>query len=286
MERYGAVEIGGTKTDVAVGASPGDLTQPHRIPTTSPGETLEAVVRYFSERDVQAIGVASFGPLDLDPSSDGFGRMLATPKPNWTGVDVHGFLADGTGLPVFLDTDVNGAALGEGRWGACVGMNGYAYMTVGTGIGVGVVVNGSLIHGERHPEAGHVVVSRIGGDSYEGNCPYHGDCLEGMAAGPALEARFGPPDTWAGRAGVVEIATGYVAQGMRSLVYTVAPERIVVGGGVSSLPYFHDRLRAELGRILAGYPREPDLDLLVSRPGLGPLSGLAGALVMAGAGST
>ncbi len=284
MTRYGAVEIGGTKTDVAIGSSPADLSDPHRIETTTPDETLGAVVEYLSQHDVKAVGVASFGPLDLDPSSDTFGRMLATPKPHWTGAEVHEYLQDGTGVPVFLDTDVNGAALGEGRWGATTGLSDHAYMTVGTGIGVGVVVNGHLIHGARHPEAGHVVVSRVEDDLYAGKCPYHADCLEGMAAGPALEARFGRPEAWASNSKVVELAAHYVAQGLRDLVYTVAPERIVVGGGVSSLPSFHERLRHDLGELLGGYPGEPDLDLLVSKPGLGPLSGLVGALIVAESG--
>ena len=281
MTRYGAVEIGGTKTDVAFGSSAENLSTPHRISTTTPGETLSAVAKFLASHEVAAIGVASFGPLDLDPSSPGYGRILATPKPNWTGVSVLEAIQTANGVPVRLDTDVNGAALGEGRWGATRGMSNYAYITVGTGIGAGVVVDGRVISGVRHPEAGHVVVSRREGDVYRGNCPYHGDCLEGMANGPALEARFGRPGTWAGNAAVLDVVTHYLAQGLRDLVYTVSPERMIIGGGVSRIPYFHERLRGTLDQLLADYPAEPDLELLVSKPGLGQLSGLAGGLVLA-----
>lgn len=281
MALYGAVELGGTKTDMAVGTSPDDLSEPHRVPTTTPEETLESIADFFGTRELDAIGVASFGPLDLDPDSAAFGTILATPKPGWARTELFDSIRSATGVPVALDTDVNGAALGEGRWGSAQGLSNYAYMTVGTGIGAGIVVEGSLVHGDRHPEAGHVVISRRDGDEHPGSCPYHGDCLEGMASGPALEARFGRPETWAGNDSVADLVTDYVGQGLRDLVYTVAPDRIVVGGGVSTMPHFHDRLRGHLERLLSGYPTEPDLDLLVAKPGLGPLSGLAGGLILA-----
>ncbi|MFZ0014258.1 MAG: ROK family protein [Acidimicrobiia bacterium] len=281
MTLYGAVEMGGTKTDIAVGKSPGDMSAPHRVPTTTPDETLAAVTDFFSDHDVKAIGVASFGPLDLDPDSKRFGAMLATPKPHWSGAQIYRVLSEATQVPIRLETDVNGAAIGEGRWGAAVGMSDYVYMTVGTGIGAGIIAGGRTLRGAHHPEAGHIVVGRLPGDGYSGHCPYHSDCLEGMASGPALEARFGHPDTWAGNDSVVDLVSGYVAQGMRNLVYTVSPERIIVGGGVADLPWFHERIRERLDALLGDYPDEPDLDLLVSKPGLGSLSGLAGGLALA-----
>ena len=281
MALYGAVEMGGTKTDVAVGTSLEDLSDPFRIPTTDPGSTLEQIIEFLSPHEVDAIGVASFGPLMLDRDSPRFGTMLFTPKPGWAGTPVFDRLSAGLAVPMALDTDVNGAAIGEGRWGATSGMVNHVYVTVGTGIGAGIVVNGTTIGGERHPEMGHIVVSRLPGDAHPGTCPYHGECLEGMAAGPALEARFGNPETWPGNDQVLEVAVHYIAQGMANLVYTVAPERIVVGGGVSGLPGLHDRLRTHLGGLLAGYPEMADLDLLISKPGLGERSGLAGALLMA-----
>lgn len=281
MVLYGAVEMGGTKTDLAVGTSFEDLSEPHRIPTSEPDSTLSEIAGFFAEQEVVSVGVASFGPMNLDKSSSRYGTMLFTPKPGWTGTAVHERLHSSLGVPVVLDTDVNGAAIGEGRWGAAQGMDNYAYVTVGTGVGGGIVVHGERLGGARHPEVGHIVVSRLDGDRHEGSCPYHGACLEGMAAGPALESRFGRPEVWPGNDQVLRVAVHYLAQGLLSLVYTVGPERIIVGGGVSHLPGLHDRLRERLNALLAGYPETPDLDLLVSKPGLGDRSGLAGALLLA-----
>lgn len=283
MSVFGAVELGGTKTDMAFGSNPDDLSEPHRVATTTPGETLGAVIDYFTSNPVSAIGVASFGPLDLDRTGGAFGTMMATPKPGWTAQPVLATLREALGVPMAIDTDVNGAALGEGRWGAAQGMASFAYVTVGTGIGAGVVVDGKPISSPRHPEAGHIAVRRLDDDTHPGSCPYHHDCLEGMAAGPALEARFGSPDTWAGNDTVLETATHYVAQAMIALLYVAAPERIVVGGGVSALPGFHPRLRNKVEGLVANYPEPPDLDLLISPPGLAGLSGLAGGLVLAAA---
>lgn len=284
MTLLGAVEMGGTTTNVAVGTSLDDLSPTHRIATTGPDETLGAVVEFLAGHDLAAVGAASFGPLELNRSSPRFGTMLFTPKPGWSGTPVYQHLHSRLGVPVVVDTDVNGAAVGEGHWGAAQGMANHAYVTVGTGIGAGIVIEGNLLHGEGHPELGHVTVRRLPGDQHQGSCPYHGDCLEGMAAGPALEARFGRPGTWAGNDQVVGTAAGYLAQGLLNLVYTTAPERIVVGGGVSRLPGLHERLRDRLGPMLAGYPRMPDLDLLVSPPGLGDRSALAGGLILAARG--
>lgn len=284
VTRYGAVEMGGTKTDLAAGTTLEDLTGPERIPTTDPDETLGRIFEFFTRHPVTAVGVASFGPLNLDRTSPRYGTIRFTPKPGWSGVRLHQRLSEGLGVPVTIDTDVNGAALGEGTHGAARGMTDFAYVTVGTGIGAGVMVRGAAIGGERHPEMGHVPVRRHPDDRHPGSCPYHGDCLEGMAAGPALEARFGRPDTWAGDDAVTELAVHYLAQGMVDIVYTVAPERIVVGGGVSRLPMFHERLRDRVGALLAGYPTSPDLDLLISKPGLGNRSGLVGALLLASPG--
>ena len=284
MVLYGAVEMGGTKTDLAVGTSFADMSDRHRFPTSDPDSTIDQIAGFFANHEVDSIGVASFGPIDLDRSSSRYGTMLFTPKPGWTGTPIHERLQSQTGVPIVLDTDVNGAAVGEGRWGAAQGMDNFAYVTVGTGIGAGVVVHNKTIGGVRHPEMGHIAVSPMDGDRHQGSCPYHGGCLEGMAAGPALESRFGRPETWAGNDEVVTLAVHYVAQGLLNLVYTVGPERIIVGGGVSGLPGLHDRLRDRLNVLLAGYPETPDLDLLVSKPGLGDRSGLAGALVLAASG--
>ena len=281
MQLYGAVEIGGTKTVVAVGSTFADMSDPVRMTTSDPDSTLGDVIDFFSDYDLQSVGVASFGPLNLDRSSSGYGEMMSTPKPGWGGAPLLQRLQDELGIPVHLDTDVNGAAVGEGRWGAAQGLSNYSYVTVGTGIGAGIVVGGKAVGGKRHPEMGHIVVSRLDGDRHEGSCPFHGDCLEGMAAGPALEARFGRPDIWPGNEQILRLAVHYLSQGMLNLVYIAGPERIIVGGGVSRLPRLHESLRERLGALIAKYPEIPDLDLLISRPQLDERSGLAGAFLLA-----
>lgn len=281
MTVYGAVEMGGTKIDMTVGTDITDMAEPVRIPTRDPDTTLAEIISFFAPRGVSAVGVASFGPLQLDRTRPRFGTVLFTPKPGWSGVAITDRLSADLEIPVVIDTDVNGAALGEGRWGATQGMTHHVYVTVGTGVGAGIVVSGQLIGGRNHPEFGHIAVNRRGDDRHEGSCPYHGACLEGMAAGPSLQARFGRWETWAGNDLVLDTATHYLAQGMVGLVYTVSPERIVVGGGVSKTPGFHERLRERLETALAGYPETFDLDLLIAKPGLGDGSGLAGALLLA-----
>lgn len=262
-----------------MGNHPRDLV-PHRIDTTTPEATLDAICSYFEGKTIHALGVASFGPLDLDPSSRGYGSIVSTPKPGWSGTGIRSTLSQRLGVPVEIHTDVVGAALGEGRWGAANDCDHYAYVTVGTGVGVGIVVDGAVLGGSRHPELGHIPVRRRDGDDYPGRCPFHGGCLEGMASGPALEERFGPPhdrdeDTAA------RTSAHYVAQVVATLIYTYAPERIVVGGGVGSGARFHEELGTAASSLLAGYPVAEDLETVVVAPGLGGLSGLAGGLILA-----
>lgn len=279
MVRYAGVEIGGTKTDVVFGTSMRDMSTPVRIPTSSPDRTLAEIAGVIGSQDVTAVGIACFGPLDRE-----LGAIGDTPKPGWSGAAVRATIERECSIPVTIDLDVNGSAMGEGRWGAAVGLDDYVYVTVGTGIGAGVIVGGEPIgRSARHPEAGHIVVERHPEDTYEGHCPFHADCLEGMASGPALEDRFGPPSSWTSREDqIVAVAVHYLAQGMRDLIYTVAPEMIVVGGGVSRLPAFHDRLKRRTVEAIGGYPKGADPEWIIVPPGLGDLSGLAGALVLAG----
>ncbi len=286
MTRFGAVEIGGTKTLVAAAESVEDLSRYRTIPTTQPDQTLDEVIAELEPADVEAVGVASFGPVELRRGHSRYGHITATPKPHWTGTPVVQRFAERLGVPVGFDNDVNGAALGEGRWGAAQGLGGFAYLTIGTGIGGGVVVAGSPLHGAPHPELGHVVVRRHPDDDHRGSCPFHEDCLEGLAAGPAIEARFGRPGSELSGTEVdqaVELIAFYLAQGLRNLVYSVAPERLIVGGGLSKLPGFHEATRANLLAELAGYPSEEAhlSPKFVVPPGLGDLSGLAGALILA-----
>ncbi len=286
VKRFGAIEIGGTKTLVAAAESVDDLADHRRIPTTTPDETLEEVIGELESAGVDAVGVASFGPVELRPGHPRYGYITSTPKPDWSDTPVVQIFVERLGVPVGFDVDVNGAALGEGRWGAAAGMDDFAYITVGTGIGGGVVVAGSPVHGAPHPEVGHVVVRRHPDDDYPGSCPFHGDCLEGLAAGPAVEARFGRPGNELSGSEIeqaVELVTFYLAQGFRNLVYAVAPARLVVGGGISKMHGFHETVRGSLTAELAGYPYEeahlaPEF---VVPPDLGDMSGLAGALILA-----
>jgi fructokinase len=285
MTEIGAVELGGTKTLVAVGSPAGELGEVRQIVTGDGESTLDTVAGALSGGGLSAIGVAAFGPLELRPGHPLFGRVLSTPKAGWSGTDVVGHLTDRLGLPIAIDTDVNAAAVGEGRLGAAAGLANHVYITAGTGIGVGIVVDHRVHRGLSHPEAGHMVVNRHPSDDHQGSCPFHGDCLEGMASGPAVAARFGT-DAYLLRGSAadeaVDLVTFYLAQGLRNLVYTLAPERFVIGGGLSKMEGFHRRVRAHLDGQLAGYGaiEEYGSSGFVVEPGLGDRSGLTGALLL------
>ena len=283
MSLYGAVEIGGTKTLVATGTTATDLSEPFRIATTDPKTTLDAVVRHLSDVPIDAVGVASFGPIELRPGHPAFGRITNTPKAQWGNADVLGVITDSLDLPAGIDTDVNGAARGEGRWGAAVNLSDFVYVTIGTGIGGGAVAGGRTIGGLSHPELGHMTVEAHPEDDYPGRCPYHGNCLEGMTSGPALEDRYGPYASWGEGTGALELAVYYVAQGLRNLVYILAPQRVIVGGGVARIEGFHTVLGSALVDQLAGYPPVSDYESpgFVVAPGLGDRSSLAGGLILA-----
>jgi fructokinase len=289
--RLGAVEVGGTKVVCLVGSSPDDIVAQAQIPTEEPIRTLAAVVAFF-QREVAsggplaAVGIASFGPVELRRSHPRYGFIRTTPKPGWSGIDILGPVQRALGVPMGFDTDVNGAALGEGRWGAARGLDTFVYLTVGTGVGAGAVVGGRVMHGLGHPEMGHLTVSRQPGDNFAGTCPFHGDCLEGMASGVALAARWGrPAERIAGDQlrVVVKLEAAYLAAGLRAIVYALAPQRIVIGGGVAALPGLFPLLRAHLSTALGGYPGLPEhaADDFVVPATLGSLAGPAGALVLA-----
>jgi fructokinase len=286
--RVGAVEAGGTKFVCLLGSSPDDVVARTRIPTgDDPARTLAAVVDFFAEHPAPAaVGIASFGPVELRPDHPHYGYITSTPKPGWRDVDLVGPIRSALGVPVGFDTDVAGAALGEGRWGAAQGLGTFVYMTVGTGIGAAAVVGGRLAVGLGHAEMGHISVPRQPGDTYPGGCPYHGDCLEGMAAGGAIAARFGRPAEQLDGADLkqaVEWEAGYLAAGLRTIVYTLFPERVVIGGSVPQLPGLFPLVRSTLRDMLAGYGALPEHDeeSFVAPAGLGGLAGPAGALVLA-----
>lgn len=282
---YGTIETGGTKTSCAVGSTPTDLETLVTFPTTTPTETLERIIQHLSGRGLDAVGISSFGPVELRRHQPDYGHVTTTPKEGWSHTDVVGPIMEALAVPIGFDTDVNGAALGEGRWGAGRGLSSFVYVTIGTGIGGGALVEGKPLHGLIHPEMGHMIIRRHPEDVFPGSCHLHGDCLEGLAAGPAVGERFGidaadlEGDDLA-RAVVLEAF--YLAQLVRNLVYVLAPEQVILGGGVSEMPGLIEQTRANLEHELAGYPGLPEHRAgFIVPPGLGPLSGLAGGLILA-----
>lgn len=287
---FAAIEAGGTKFRVAISEGR-KVVADTTIPTTTPDETLGASIDFILAGGVEAVGIACFGPLDLDPSSSSYGSITATPKPNWSGVSVLGRVRDALGVPAAIDVDVGGAALGEWTWGAARGLSSFIYLTIGTGIGGGVFVDGKVHHGMGHPELGHITVERVRGDDYQGHCPFHGACLEGLAAGPAIQGRWGQPGReLADRAAVWDLEATYLAQALRTYTYVVAPQRIVIGGGVMQHPDLLGLVRSKLEQQLNGYAtstiRSGPLDNYVVAPAFGQDAGLIGAIALAMRAST
>lgn len=289
---YGGIEAGGTKFVCMVSAGPDQVVEEKRFPTTRPDETIRQAISFFTpytrRRELAAVGIASFGPLDLNPVSPTYGYITTTPKPDWNHVDLHGCVAQALDLPVAFDTDVNAAAFGEHYWiAANNALDPFVYITVGTGIGMGVLVNGLPVHGLVHTEAGHFVIphDRLK-DPFPGICPYHGDCLEGLASGPAMNSRWGRnaedlPDShpaW-------ELEAEYIANALINLTYAYSPQRIVLGGGVSQHAGLHVAVRHKVQRGLNGYIQSPvilnSMEEYIVPPGLGNRSGVLGAIAMA-----
>jgi len=286
------IETGGTKVVCATATSPLDLIEVHTIATTTAEETLGAITDVIADQvrrgPVDAVGIGAFGPLDLDPSSPSFGTIGATPKPGWQGTRLLDAVRAATDAPTALDTDVAAAALAEQRWGAGAGLSNVAYVTVGTGIGVGALVDGRLLHGTSHPEIGHLTVRRHPGDTAAGVCRLHGDCLEGLASGPAIAARWGrPTDDLGGlRDLAVSMESHYLAQLVATLAYLLSPARIVLGGGVMALPGLLGAVSDDTARLVAGalggdHPLQHPASGYLRAPDLGGHAGVIGALTLA-----
>lgn len=285
---YGGIEAGGTKFVCALGSGPGDVQATTRIPTTTPEETLGAVRAFFAAQPEApaALGIGAFGPVDPDPASPTYGHITTTPKDGWQHTDLAGPLGRALGVPVGFDTDVNAAALGEHRWGAAQGLDTFLYLTVGTGIGGGGLVRGLRLRGLVHPEMGHLAVRRAPEDDFAGICPFHGDCLEGMANGPALEARWGQPaealpddhPAWA-------IQAHYLAEALTAYIYVLSPQRIILGGGVMQQEHLFPMIRHGVQERLGGYVQAPaiqeSIDDYIVSPGLGSRAGVLGAFALA-----
>jgi fructokinase len=279
MPKFGGIEAGGTKFVCAVGTKPSDL-ELAEFPTTTPEESIQRVAAFFGAKlPLEAIGIGSFGPIDLQPQSPRFGYITSTPKLAWRNFDLAGAVRAALGVPVAFDTDVNAAAWGECRWGAAQGLDTFLYVTVGTGIGGGGIVRGRPMHGKLHPEMGHIRVPHDRQrDPFPGNCPYHGDCIEGLAAAPAIEERWGQPShllptghpAWA-------LQAHYLALGLCNWICTLSPQRVILGGGVMRRDELWPLLRAEVNELLATYLDLPP----ILPPELGSRSGVLGAIALA-----
>jgi fructokinase len=287
---YGGIEAGGTKFVCAIGTAPDKLVKT-QFATTTPDETIGKAIAFFKQhsrlKPLAAIGIASFGPLDLDKSSPTYGYITFTPKDAWSNVGFAGKVGSQLSVPVAIDTDVNGAALGEYAWGAAKGLDTFIYLTVGTGFGGGGMMNGKLMHGLIHPEMGHIrIPHNRQKDPYAGSCPYHGDCLEGLACGKAMELRWGQsPEKLPVEHPAWELEADYLALAINNFICTLSPQRIIVGGGLMKNPVLMAAIRRKVEQNLNGYIRSEavlkDIDSYIVPPALGDLAGVVGALELA-----
>ncbi len=282
----GAIEAGGTKFVCGIGTEEGEIVDRVSFPTTTPEETMAHVISYFSDKKIDAMGVGSFGPIDIQPESRTYGYITSTPKLHWQNYNLIGTLKKHFPIPMEFQTDVNAAALGEVTWGAAKGLDSCVYITVGTGIGAGFVANGRFPSGFTHAEMGHMMVGKQQGDAFAGVCPFHGDCLEGLAAGPALEQRWGrkgselPPDhaAW-------ELEADYLARAFVNMTMILMPHRMVLGGGVSKQTQLFPLVRKRFAELLNGYVVQlrdrNDLESYIVPPAHGDNAGLVGSVALA-----
>lgn len=283
--RLGALEAGGTKMVCAIGDETGKILERQTIPTRTPDITIPQLVDYFAHKQIDALGIACFGPIELNRESSKYGYITTTPKRAWTDTDITGPFRKALGCPIGFDTDVNGSVLGEVTFGQAKGKNCVIYLTIGTGAGAGVFVEGKLLHGMLHPEAGHVLVVRRADDAYPGRCPYHGNCLEGLAAGPAIEERWGGKAAeLADRKEVWDLEADYIAQALVGYVLTLSPQMIILGGGVMHQQQLFPLIRAKVLEKLGGYVQTQELqhiDQYVVPASLHDDQGIMGCLELA-----
>ena len=285
--RFGTLEAGGTKMVLSVGNERNELLEQASMPTEDPGKTIPAMIDWFRDKDIVSLGIGTFGPVDLDPSSETYGWITKTPKPGWSMTPLLPPMRDELGVPALIDTDVNAAALAEWKLGAAKGLNSCMYVTVGTGIGAGLIIEGHIVHGLVHPELGHMLLRPEAKDQTPvGFCPYHKGCLEGLAAGPAMEKRWGrkayelPPEheAW-------DLEADYLAQMCANAVCAFSPEKIILGGGVMQQKHLFPLIRQKTQALLNGYVQAEavlgGIDDYITEPGLGTRSGATGALLLA-----
>lgn len=282
------IELGGTKCICVLADDTGRIFEQETVPTTQPDVTLDALeailARWWNVHGFRALGIASFGPVDLTPGSPTFGYITLTSKPGWSNTDVAQRLSRPFPVPMAFDTDVNGAALAEGRWGAARGLDDYVYVTVGTGVGCGLIVHGRPTRGLGHCEIGHIRIPRAPGDDWAGSCPFHGDCVEGLASGTAIKARLGSEhiSSISAEHPVWDLVAHALAQLSHSLVLATGPKRIIMGGGVmTGQPHLLLRIARLLAQSINKYVPLPDCAELICAPGLGALAGPLGPIAMA-----
>ena len=282
MTLLAAIEAGGTKFVCAVSDLDLNIIERISIPTTVPEETMEAVRDFFKQYEVEAFGIGSFGPIDVNEQSPTYGYITSTPKPSWGNYDFVGFIKEAFGKPVYWTTDVNAAAYGEYQLGAAQGTDSSIYLTVGTGIGGGAIVNGAVHNGLNHPEMGHILLKRHPEDSFQGSCPYHQDCLEGLASGTAIGNRVAvkaselsaDDPAW-------QYASYYIAQALMNYSLVLAPERIILGGGVMKQAQMLGLIQDQLVELLNGYLNLPKMEDYIQLPKLGDNAGVVGCLLLA-----
>ncbi len=293
MDYYGGIETGGTKCVCIVAKSPTEVIAETQFATESPGVTVNKIARFFEPfisskgHKIKGIGLASFGPVDLHPESPHYGFITSTPKPGWGNFNLLGEIKKNTQIPMFFDTDTNGAALGEWLWGAARGLDQFLYLTIGTGIGGGAIIHSEPVHGLVHPEMGHILLphdTKI--DPFPGICPFHYSCFEGLASGPAIEKRWGcsakdlPENhpAW-------DLEAHYIALGLQSLICSYSPQRIILGGGVMKRGFLFPLIRDKVLSYLAGYVKAQEItdeiDQYIVAPALGDRAGVLGAVALA-----
>ncbi len=292
-EYFGGIEAGGTKFVCVVANGPDDILEEERFPTTDPEETINKAILFFqnviNNKNIKlnSIGIGSFGPVDLDKSSDLYGYITSTPKPGWSNTDLVGPIVHALQVPVNFDTDVNAAAIGEGKWGAAKDLDNFLYFTIGTGVGGGAIINGKPLHGLIHPEMGHIyLVQDPQKDKYTGKCPFHGHCFEGLASGPAIEARWGiPAQKLENNHPAWDLESDYIAQAMSNFICSFSPQKIILGGGVMQQKHLFPLVHEKVKKLLNGYVVS---DLITNHiedyivpPMLGNQAGMLGAIALA-----
>ena len=279
---YGALEAGGTKMVCAIGDENGKIIEQISVPTVTPDKTMPAIIEYFKDKEIKALGVACFGPVDVNTASPTYGYILNTPKPAWGNYDIVGTLKKALNCPIGFDTDVNGSLLGEVTWGSAKGLTDVVYITIGTGIGGGILSGGNVVHGMLHPEMGHMKLIPVPGDNFPGRCPFHANCFEGMASGPAINDRWGASaGKLADRDEVWELESEYIAQAVSNLIFIMSPQKVILGGGVMHQMQLFPLIRKKVIEKVSGYidtAELRDMDSYICPAGLNDDQGIMGAV--------